>query len=269
MLLLAAIGLTACSLHPVPWTDPEPRSFVLPRLLRQCIDGFRDPQPVELLDLGAEPHRSLRLLPQEDTEARLSLVDEDGGALAVEHVLEVTWDATGAQGQACYRFRLVGALGSELEDESGPVMGVIGVGKNGAITVGTDALDDASYDVEGELIHRIGGAQALLPTEPVGVGARWRFATEGHLRGEYVEIEADYRLVRIEGSRLTIAVRRHLRRPAQTVRGRKGEGERVDALEQTRRGVVEVDLRQSPLPTARWFDEEGREVEQVLTAWRR
>ena len=260
--------LGGCSLHPIPFEDPSPRSFALPRLVRQCIDGFTEPTPLTIVDRGAEPRRTLRFVPEGDGRGKLTLVGRVGdGALEVEHVLDVGWDALGAKGQTCYQFTLAGALDGELEEESGPVMGVIGVGPHGALTVGTDALDDASYAVEGELMHRIATSQALVPAEPVGVGATWRFETEGHLRGEYVEVQARYELLSHEGGRVRLGVTRHLRRPAQTVRGRKGEGTRVDDLDETTRGVIEVDLRRSPLPSARWFDDRGVEIEQILVAW--
>lgn len=263
------LAMGGCSLHPIPFEDPSPRSFALPRLVRQCIDGFAEPVPVTIRDHGAEPRRTLRFLPEGEPLGKLTLVGRDGdGALAVEHVLDVRWDARGANGQTCYQFTLAGALDGELEEESGPVMGVIGVGPHGAMTVGTDALDNASYAVEGALMHRIATSQALVPAEPVGLGAKWHFETEGHLRGEYVEIRAHYELLSYDGGRIRLGVERHLRRPAQTVRGRKGEGTRVDDLDETTRGVVEVDLRRSPLPTARWFDDRGAEIEQLIAAWR-
>lgn len=266
---LSVAGLAGCGLELIPFSDPAPRSFALPRLVRQCRGGFTKPRAVEILDRGAAPRRVLRFLPDKDSEARLTLVGGDeAGPLRVDHVLDVSWDALGVKGQGCYAFRLVGALDAELEAESGPVMGVIGVGPHGAMTVGTDALDDASYRVEGALFHRIVAAQPLVPAEPIGIGAKWQFSTEGHLRGEYVDIDATYELLELEASRVRLGVQRRLRRPEQTVRGRKGEGRRVEAMDETRWGVVEVDLRRSPLPTARWFDETGREVEQLLVAWR-
>ncbi|HHH28064.1 MAG TPA: hypothetical protein ENK57_06935, partial [Polyangiaceae bacterium] len=156
--------LGGCSLHPIPFEDPSPRSFALPRLVRQCIDGFTEPTPLTIVDRGAEPRRTLRFVPEGDGRGKLTLVGRVGdGALEVEHVLDVGWDALGAKGQTCYQFTLAGALDGELEEESGPVMGVIGVGPHGALTVGTDALDDASYAVEGELMHRIATSQALVP----------------------------------------------------------------------------------------------------------
>lgn len=263
-LLLAA----GCSLHPIPFEDPSPRSFALPRLVRQCIDGFTEPTPLTILDRGAEPRRTLRFVPDGDAQGKLTLVGRGPEGLAVDHVIDLRWDARGAHGQTCYQFTLAGALDGELEEESGPVMGILGVGAHGAMTVGTDALDDASYDVEGALMHRIATSQALVPSEPVGVGATWRFETEGHLRGEYVEVQAQYELLSHDGGRVRLGVVRHLRRPAQTVRGRKGEGTRVDDRDETTHGVIEVDLRRSPLPTARWFDDRGEEIEQLIAAWR-
>ncbi len=266
---LALLGMVGCSLHPIPFDDPSPRSFALPRLVRQCIDGFAEPTPLTIVDRGAEPRRALRFVPEGEPVGKLSLVGRDAdGALAVEHVLDVRWDARGAKGQTCYQFTLAGALDGDLEEESGPVMGVIGVGPHGAMTIGTDALDDASYGVEGALMHRIATSQALMPAEPVGVGAKWHFETEGHLRGEYVEVRAHYELLSHDGGRVRLGVQQHLRRPAQTVRGRKGEGTRVDDRDETTRGVVEVDLQRSPLPTARWFDDRGEEIEQLIASWR-
>jgi len=267
---LALVATTGCSIHAIPFEDPSPRSFAMPRLVRQCIDGFVEPTPLTILDRGAEPRRTLRFAPEREVDGKLTLIgrgDDAQGELAVEHVLDVRWDALGAKGQNCYQFTLAGALDGDLEEESGPVMGVIGVGPHGAVTVGTDALDDASYAVEGSLMHRIATSQALVPSEPVGVGARWRFATEGHLRGEYVEIEVGYELLAHDGGHVRLGVERHVRRPAQTVRGRKGEGTRVEDLDRRERGIVEVDLQRSPLPSARWFDESGREVEQLIAAW--
>ena len=175
----------------------------------------------------------------------------------------------GERGQHCYQFSLSGALAPELEEESGPVMGVLGLGPYGRLTVGTDALDDASYDVEGMLIQRIGWSQVLVPSEPVGVGARWHFSAEGHLRGEALTIGTAYSLVSWSGSQLRVAVHRSVDRPAQTVRDRKGRPKSVEALRTVWRGFVEFDLQRSVLPSARWFDENGREIEQIRLAWRR
>ena len=268
------VSTAACDIHPVPFDDPSPRSFVLPRLLRQCVEGFSKPAATAIVDLGAEPRRSLRLIPEGERAGMLALVgrregdDGEGGALEVQHQLELDWTAQGSKGQTCYQFVLRGALAAASEEETGPVMGVLGVGRQGVITVGTDALDDASYDIEGEMLRRIGMLQPLLPNEPVGAGARWTYHTDGHLRGEYVSIDATYELLAQKGAHVRLGFTRHLRRPAQTIRGRKGEGERVDELDEEVRGVMELDLRASPLPTARVFDERGHEIEQTILAWR-
>ena len=128
-------------------------------------------------------------------------------------------------------------------------------------------LDDASYDVEGQLLHRIGFSQPLLPAEPVGVGARWVYATDGHLRGEFVDLRMTYQLLEMTGTKLRLSMDQEVDRPAQTVRGRKGEGTRVEAERRRYRALMEVDLVKAPLPTVRFFDAEGREVEQIVVGW--
>jgi hypothetical protein len=284
-LLLGLVATaTGCELHAVPFDDPSPRSFVLPRLLRQCIESFADAPSLVVGDEGAEPRRQLRLVPDRPgagSEGRgsyaLAAPAKDAptrlresippAEMQIEHVLDLEWQARGARGQHCYQFVLRGALAAQSEEETGPVMGVLGVGRQGAITVSADALDDASYAIEGELLRRVGMVQALLPEQPVGVGATWRHQTDGHLRSEYVRVTADFELLAHEGSRVRLAFRRHLVRPEQTVRGRKGGGTRVDEIDEHVRGVIEFDLVSSPLPTVRLFDANGREIEQTIVAW--
>ncbi|MEZ4442553.1 MAG: hypothetical protein R3B72_25895 [Polyangiaceae bacterium] len=266
-LLMAASSL-GCSLETIPFVRPSPRSYALPRLVRQCLDGFAEPSAVTIEDYGAEPRRPLRFVPVKERLAKMALVKEDAdGKLEVERVLHLSWDAQGGHGQHCYKFELRGALDEALEEESGPVMGVLGIGPHGALMVGTDALDDASYDVEGQLLHRIGFSQPLLPAEPVGVGARWVYATDGHLRGEFVDLRMTYQLLEMTGTKLRLSMDQEVDRPAQTVRGRKGEGTRVEAERRRYRALMEVDLVKAPLPTVRFFDAEGREVEQIVVGW--
>ena len=49
----ACLLLGGCNLELMPIDDPTPRSFVVPRLLRQCMAGFKAPTPITIEDPGA------------------------------------------------------------------------------------------------------------------------------------------------------------------------------------------------------------------------
>ncbi|MCA9623023.1 MAG: hypothetical protein KC731_28585 [Myxococcales bacterium] len=48
---------------------------------------------------------------------------------------------------------------------------------------------------------------------------------------------------------------------------RKGEGSCVGAQRRRYRALMEVDLVNEPFPTVRFFDDAGREVEQIVVGW--
>ena len=261
--LLVALA-SGCTIHPMPIKSPSPRSFVLPHLLQQCMKGIKAPA-VELEDAGAEPRAELRYVPLHEQEAALLFRPIE--RQADHYDVTISWSSIGGAGQNCYELVMRGAQDAEM-DEDHPIMGVIGIGPHGATTVATDALDDESYLAEGELFWRMTLLQPRLPTDAVGVGARWRYKNDGRLRGEYIDIDISYTLVSRRGSHLVLEIDRAIRRPAQTVRGREGESLRVDDRIQSDRGVVDIDLRERIFPAVRLFDEKGREAERILTAYR-
>jgi len=270
---LAAIVLatSGCNLQLIPFEDPSPRSFVLPRLLRQCMAGFSAAPAVELLDGGVEPRTELRFVPRTELEATLLLLPawsfgpvpkrDDSSP---RYDMQLTWSSTGARGQHCYEFVVHGA--DVEQDDELPVMGVVGIAPFGAVSVATDALDDDSYIAEGELFRRLSMVQPLLPPEAVGVGARWRHRAEGHLRGELLEIEATYTLASRRGSHVVLGLERRVRRPSQTVHGHGGS-RRVEARDSHHVAVLDVDLRERPFPSVRLFDATG-ESERIVAAYR-
>jgi hypothetical protein len=261
--------LSGCGLQLMPIDDPTPRSFVVPRLMKQCMAGFRTPPAVKLLVAGAEPRSEVRFVPRSDLEARIGMLSLDPDSDMRSFDLDVVWESQGARGQHCYQMVLRGAQDDPEMEQDHPIHGVLGIGAHGSITVATDALDDTSYRVERELFERVGFVQPLLPSEAIGVGARWRYHREGRFRGELLEIDVDYSLIDRQGSHLVVEADMVLRRPAQTVGGRKpGESLRLEALDRQSRAVLDVDLRERPFPALRLFDDAGHETEQIVTAYR-
>ncbi len=250
----------------MPFEDPTPRSFVVPRLLRQCMAGFKAPAAVTVEDAGAEPRHELRIAPKSELEAELRLIPlGDGRPLS----LSLTWESLGARGQHCFQMVVHGAQDRPDMEEDHPIHGVIGVGKNGALTVSTDALDDTSYLVERDLFQRIALLEPLLPTQPVGVGARWHHRQEGRWHNELIEVDMRYELLKHDGSHVVLALTRIFERPEQTVAGRKaGQTRRLDALREETHAILDLDLRSRPIPAARVFDADGRETERIMTAYR-
>ena len=267
MVALALLGGSAlgCTLEAMPLTSPAPRELVLPHLSRRCLKR-RPAQPrLELVEAGAEPRQRLRLVPRGGLEAQIRLLDgpsfEDG-----RYTVTTEWIDAGRRGQTCHRFTLLGGLDPE-DDPDDPIVGVLAVGSHGAIALSTDGLDPTSQRVEQELREMLATVDPLLPKAAVGVGARWRHRDEGWKGGEMVELTAEYRLRSLEGSHLVVEVEQRWKRPAGTAYVR-GKRRAVEERSWRRWAVLDFDLRQRPLPSARFFDEQGREVARIAVAYR-
>jgi hypothetical protein len=263
--------VSGCALEWMPIEDPSPRSFVVPRLLGQCMDGFRQAADVEVIDAGQEPRSELRFVLRPEIQSELLFLPAWAWGGQIEdkrprYEMDLSWQSHGARGQHCWQFVMRGA---DADPDDPPVMGVVGVGQNGAISVSTDALDDDSYIAEGELFRRLALAQPILPEQAVGVGARWRHRADGRLRGELMEIDARYELVAREGSHITLRLERMVSRSAQTIPGKKrGQHQLLDVSSERALAIIDVDLRARPFPSLRVFDDEGRETERIHAAYR-
>lgn len=260
-LVAAAALFGGCSLHAIPATLTS-REMVLPYLSNECLRAAPRGEAVHVLERGSAPHRELRFV-HTARNASLKLMTE-APFEAADYVIETSWIDAGAKGQACYQFEVGGPRTSHIGD---PVVGVAKIAARGTTSYVTDALDTKSYEVERDLAWALDRTDPILPAEPVGVGAVWRVAAEGHRSGELLEIDVSYRLTALEGSHVVLDVVRRVHRPAQRIRGPKGYSKQVEAITTKERGILDFDLRSRPLPNGRFWDENGKEVMRVLAAY--
>ncbi|RLB63913.1 MAG: hypothetical protein DRI90_05815 [Deltaproteobacteria bacterium] len=266
--LLAGTMLLAqgCTIAMMPLSPLAPRTFTLPGLLDRCLAGSKHTPTVALLDPGKPPHKRLRFIPRSGIESQIRLLTAPAFGTA-EYTLETEWHDAGARGNTCHRFTLRGGLDPE-DDEADPIVGVIALTQLGAMGVWTDGLDPTSRRIEHELSDRLALTVPLLPREPVGVGARWRYRDEGSRRGVKLAIDVHYELLARQGNQINLRVERHVDQEAGVRRTADGTRQEVEAAHITRIVALDFDLRERPFPSARAFDEQGREVERIIPAFR-
>jgi hypothetical protein len=270
LLALLVFSLSGCGMTMIPFEDPSPRSFVVPHLIGRCMASFSTEPKVDMIDLGQEPRVQLQFHPPVELEASLQFLPDwsfTGGVRGdgdlPRYDMDISWKSRGGHGQHCYQFVVEGA---DEDDEDLPVMGVVGISPRGAMVLATDGLDDDSYAAEVELDRRM--APPLLPTVPVGVGARWHFRSEGRTRGVLVEVDATYALMARDGNHLQLQLERRIVRPEQTVRGHQGGSQHLEAFMQHAFITLDVDLQSRPFPAQRLFDAQGHEMERIMAAYR-
>ena len=265
-LSLVALLATGCSLAATPWRTQGSREYALPYLERTCL-AEKQKQTVTLLDAGAEPRKPLRFFPREDLEASLAIFEapeftDSDVTLTLETI------GKGASGQTCYRFFAQGAHPEPDKDADNPIVGVLRIGSHGDMGLATDALDVHSYAAERDLFWALVLAQPRLPSEPVGIGARWRFRARGRRGGELFALDFVYELVERNGSRVELAVDRHIVRPAQDIQGPRGFAMSVDELDSYDLGRLELDLVDAPLASFSFYDEAGKPTVSVRAGYR-
>ncbi len=262
----ALLAPAACTIHAMPLSPPAPRTFTLPDLLDRCLAGTRHRPPVELLDPGKPPHQRLRFIPRSGMESQIRLLSPPTFG-AADYTLETEWEDAGARGNTCHRFTLRGGLDPE-DDPDDPIVGVIALTRLGAMGLWTDGLDPTSQRVERELSDRLAPLVPMLPREPVGTGARWRFQDEGWQRGLHTKIDATYELLARQGNQLSLRVDRHVHRKGGVEHSADGTRQEVEPSHVHRIVALDFDLRERPFPSARALDDQGREVDRVLPAFR-
>ncbi len=258
-----ALLLAGCSMEAIP-ASMTPREMVLPYLSKECARTVPEAPRVEVKEAGRAPLQKLRFVASK-RPVSVKIMLEAPFADA-HYVLRTAWiDATVSAGQGCHTFEVSGSRTGHIGDS---VVGVVRISAGGPTTYATDALDTKSYQVERDLAWALGRADPVLPIEPVGEGAVWRVRTNRQRSGEVVEVDTYYRLTSRQGTRIVLEVMRTLVRPEQRIRGPRGFSKKVAALTTNERGVLDFDLRSRPIPNARFFNDKGREVGRIVTAYR-
>jgi hypothetical protein len=118
-----------------------------------------------------------------------------------------------------------------------------GINREAKIDLGDKATAETRQVMQGmeQAMQQIG---APLPNEPVGVGARWQYATTIVQQGIKVKQRATYELKAVDGDKLTLAVTIEQRAPKQRVAVPGGE---VDLLELKAGGGGNVEMFLSKL----------------------
>ncbi len=189
----------------------------------------------ELLEPGAEPRQALRFTFTEGAVTTADLTVETdveqsvGGRTQsldtppIVQTMAITTDRVTDQG-AELSFEVTAASvdrtetgldPSALDDMDAAVADLVGLA--GAMTVSdTGAASDVSYEIPDDadeqtttlleqLEGQVAGLTVPLPTEPVGVGARWQATTPFRSSGIVVEQTTTYEITAIEGTSVTYA----------------------------------------------------------------
>jgi hypothetical protein len=261
-LCLLPVAAAGCTIEPIPFTI-TPREMALPYLTRQCLEARPESARAVLVSPGKEPRRRLRLLASGGRDAQIKVLEPPGFASG-PYVIDTEWIDVGVGGQGCHEFEVSGPKTSHIGD---PVVGIAGVSASGSTAFMTDALDDKSFAVERDLYWLLDRTDPMLPDEPVGPGAVWRYQSEGLRAGELIEADLTYHLASLEGTAVRLEVVRSVRRPEQRIQDPLGKSHKVDEMTIREVGVLDFDLRSRPFPSARFFDETGKEVLRVAVAY--
>jgi hypothetical protein len=177
-------------------------------------------------------------------DATVAEVGADGNLLVDYVYSDVTVPDDGSDAVEATRDALQpleGATGSIVVTPTGSVV-------SSDLTVPPD-LDATAADLVDQLSSQASQLAVPLPNEPVGVGARWRAATDVELNGVRFTQRTDYAFDRRKGERIVLAVEVRQRAPRQRFTP-PGASQEILLLSSraTGSGTNVLDLATAPLP---------------------
>jgi hypothetical protein len=176
---------------------------------------------VKLIDAGAEPRKVLRLHPAPDDKQTL-IVAMKMVPLSERLVLNSTLKQVADNGTITYEIVLSdlslgdvpGLDATDAEAMKGRLAAIKGMSSTGTVSSqgvagelkaqGSDRNNPRMSQMAGQMQEFYGQLVVPLPTEAVGVGAKWQVQRPIKTHGTTVEDTSDYELTAMEGDHLTV-----------------------------------------------------------------
>ncbi|HEY9599030.1 MAG TPA: DUF6263 family protein [Cyanophyceae cyanobacterium] len=232
-LFLAGGGLESASAVPVRTQSP----FVLAQSNNSTLTPSTTPAKVELLSAGAEPRQELRLSPipnskevmtiTTDMEASSNVGGQSVPAFKIPTSMmkmEVGVTQVDANGDIHAEFsytdaeikddpslppQLLSAMRSALNQLVG-LKGSFVTDNRGQIKSGNFSLPEGGDSMTRQLLEQVSNSleqfSSPLPTEPIGIGAKWRVSSALDIAGMKLSQNATYELVDLKDNIATLNV---------------------------------------------------------------